>query len=209
MQGLSTGFWTGVVLCAAVACLPQLELERGRDADGDGVLDWADCDDADAGIGTPGVEICNGLDDDCDGEIDEDAIGGEIVSPDLDGDGFGQDGVFETVCGLRPGYSKVGTDCDDEDPTVHPEAPERCNDVDDDCNGRVDEDPVDGQTWFHDADRDGFGGEVAVWACEPPEHHISLDGDCDDFTEIIHPAAAERCNQLDDDCDGVVDEGCR
>ena len=79
----------------------------------------------------PKPEVCNGVDDDCDGNPDE---------------GFDQDADGYKVCGnfdesLRPLPNT--TDCNDNDPTIHPGVVELCNGVDDNCNGRVDEEPND------------------------------------------------------------------
>ncbi len=105
------------------------------------------------------------------------------------------------------GYSEVEGDCDDALAEVSPEAPERCNGEDDDCDGDVDEaaDVVDA-AWFADADGDGLGGGAAVVTCEPPAGMVALGGDCDDTDSEVLPGASERCNEADDDCDGEVDE---
>ncbi|MFH1469938.1 MAG: MopE-related protein [Pseudomonadota bacterium] len=85
-----------------------------QDADGDGQTPWCgDCDDTDDGVYDGATETCNGLDDDCDGDVDEG------FGADADGDGA-------TAC----------SDCDDTDPSVYPGASETCGDgVDQDCDG--------------------------------------------------------------------------
>ncbi len=82
--------------------------------------------------------------------------------------------------------------------------------MDEDCNGAVDDGAIDAPTWFADVDSDGFGGDQAQTRCEPPGGHswILLTGDCDDLAFGVNPNAEEVCNRVDDDCDGVVDEGC-
>jgi len=95
-----------------------------------------------------------------------------------------------------------GTDCDDGDSAVFPGAPERCNGVDDDCDGQVDEGSVNTTTFYVDADGDGFGGTTAVQACALPPGASAVSGDCADGDPDVHPGAAERCNGADDDCNG-------
>jgi hypothetical protein len=75
--------------------------------------------------------------------------------------------------------------------------------VDDDCDGAVDE-GVQTRSWV-DADGDGYGSGPEVLGCTPPQGHATRDGDCDDGAPAIHPGAPERCNGVDDDCDGARD----
>ena len=116
-----------------------------------------------------------------------------IEPTDLDGDGYSSE-----------------IDCDDDDPDVHPDADERCNDVDDDCDGDVDEDPVDPTTWYTDADGDGWGDpDDSIQACEQPEGTVVDGTDCDDDEPEINPDADEICwDDIDNDCDDEVDEPC-
>jgi len=103
------------------------------------------------------------------------------------------------------GWTPVEGDCDDDDPDVHPEADELCNDLDDDCDGVVDNDLV--ETWYVDDDGDGFGDpDQPVETCDPDETLSSDDTDCDDTDPTAFPGADESCNDLDDDCDALVDE---
>jgi hypothetical protein len=99
-------------------------------------------------------------------------------------------------------------DCDDDDPTVFPGAPEQCNGTDDDCDGDTDEGAL--LDFWADADGDGWGDAAALTqACEAPEGHVGAEvlGDCDDGDPAVHPEAEEACNGTDDDCDGETDEG--
>lgn len=89
-----------------------------------------------------GLERCNGMDDDCDGLVDEDVENAVDWFSDADGDGYGNAGVHFRGC-QSPGedWSQHTGDCDDEDPNVNPGAEEQCGNVDDDdCDGLVDED---------------------------------------------------------------------
>ena len=237
-----------------------------EDGDGDGSPPPYDCDDEDQRRYPSATELCNGLDDDCDGTTDEgfdrdrdgykpcdgdcddgdstmhpgaedicgDGIDQACVVPigrpfeddcpeeDLDGDGFPAgdgfldchdrdagifpgapetcgDGVDQDCDGAdaaclpgdadRDGHPDVasgGDDCDDDDPRRFPGAPERCGDeVDQDCDGQA-------PPCLDDGDGDGY---------EPG------DGDCDSTDPHRHPWAPEVCNGIDDDCDGLVDEG--
>jgi hypothetical protein len=108
----------------------------------------------------------------------------------------------------RDGYS-TPDDCNDMDERVHPMAPERCNGVDDDCDGTTDEDPIDAAAIvFRDVDGDGYGDDAsAMRACSTSAGLVERGMDCDDSTSSIHPGASEACNGIDDDCDEVVDNG--
>jgi hypothetical protein len=177
---------------------------EATDADGDGYADDVDCDDGDASVFPGAEELCNDVDDDCDGEIDE--AGGTVWYPDADGDGYaGEDGSIVS-CEAPNGYLDTAEDCDDDDATIHPGAGERCNGVDDDCDGEIDEDPPD--VWYADNDEDGYGDATAsTTSCDPGSGWVDNDGDCDDSDATIHPEALELCNGLDDDCDEEIDEG--
>jgi hypothetical protein len=171
------------------------------------VSDDTDCDDADDGINPGAAEACDAIDNDCDGTVDE----GVTTTYYLDGDadGYGTATTTTEDCSVPSGYSAVSTDCDDGDDAVYPGAGERCNGVDDDCDGTVDEDDAsDALTWYEDADLDGYGdASSSTTACEEPSGYVSDDSDCDDGSDAINPGASESCNGADDDCDGTVDEG--
>ena len=179
-----------------------------EDADGDGVPACEDCDDQDPLIGAEGVEVCDGLDNDCDGAIDED--GDVLMHRDADDDGFGDPDVVGYFCDAEQGWIEDDQDCDDADPDVHPDAFELCNGRDDDCDEDIDEDgTVDGSDYYLDADEDGYGGfESMGQACSPPQGFVSDNTDCDDSSAEIHPDGAEVCDGMDNNCDWMFDEGC-
>jgi hypothetical protein len=178
------------------------------DADGDGFAEGEDCDDHDAAINPAAEEICDGVDDDCDGEIDEDATDATTWYADVDADGYGDPATSVTTCDQGDGWVEDSTDCDDTDAAVYPGADEYCNDVDDDCDGEVDEDDaLDATTWYADADGDGYGdAAVSVTTCLAASGWVADDTDCDDTDASVYPGADEYCNGVDDDCDGDIDE---
>ncbi|GDX82429.1 hypothetical protein LBMAG42_42400 [Deltaproteobacteria bacterium] len=176
------------------------------DEDTDGYLpSEGDCDDSDDRVNPGATEICDGIDNDCDGGIDEGVT--LTFYADLDEDGFGDPGTAFDACEPPDGYIADNTDCDDSAPTVHPGATEACNLVDDDCDGAIDEDF--GGVWYADADGDGFGDSAVVSdACGDPGAGWVLDNtDCDDSEAISFPGGTEVCDGHDNNCDGAVDEG--
>ena len=178
------------------------------DADGDGYAACVECDDAEATVNPGAHELCNGLDDDCDGVIDPDtAIDAVYWYEDADADTFGNAAVAMLSCSNPSGYVSDATDCDDSNPTTYPAAPEYCNLLDDDCDGIVDPTTsLDALTWYADADADTYGDPLATTpACEVPSGFVADSTDCDDTVASTYPGATEYCNGVDDDCDTVVD----
>ncbi len=171
-----------------------------------------DCDDGDPEVNLGARERCNGIDDDCDGAIDEEEDAADMLTwyKDADGDGWGDPYESMESCGAVEGWLEPAAeaDCDDTMAEVHPGARELCNGIDDDCDGVIDEDDAfDAVPWYADTDGDRFGDPgISVIACRPPAGYVSSPGDCDDLRESSYLGAIERCNGLDDDCDGVIDE---
>ncbi|MEQ1504096.1 MAG: putative metal-binding motif-containing protein [Myxococcota bacterium] len=144
------------------------------------VVDDTDCDDANATAFPGGVEVCDGADNNCDGETDE-GLGAVTYYTDADGDGAGDPAAPITWCDALPdGAAYEGNDCDDTNPARFPGNPEICDGIDDDCDGEA---PGE-----DDADGDG------AFACE----------DCDDADAASYPGAVEVCDGVDHDCDGVI-----
>jgi hypothetical protein len=157
-------------------------------------------------------ETCNGLDDDCNGLIDDGVVTGTLRFVDADADGHGDALRTARACPDAPGFADVGDDCDDSDGEVFPGAAERCNDLDDDCDRDIDEDAVDAVQWYEDGDEDGAGGlPEGGPSCERPRERpgvtlVTVGNDCDDSAPTVNPNAVERCDEVDNDCDGAVDE---
>ena len=192
------------------------------DADGDGFGDTesafpscgsptgvvslpGDCDDTNPLINPAADEVCDGVDQDCDGVADDGAVDGTVASyMDVDGDGFGA-GAAVIECTVPSGYSPVDGDCDDFDPFVSPDALEVCNGQDDDCDAAVDEGLL--TEFYTDGDGDGFGTEP-VLACSLPPGAGAEPGDCDDARadgalRAGHRAADARAD--DDDVANVAE----
>jgi len=171
-----------------------------------------DCDDDNRDVSPDGVEACNGIDDDCDGGIDDadpddDPTGTTLFFVDGDGDGFGDPQATVRACAVSDGIVDDQSDCDDGNEEVFPGAEEVCNGIDDDCNQTVDDDATDALTFYRDTDGDSFGdANATVVACTQPTNTVEDATDCDDSDDAIFPGAPERCNAIDDDCDTFADD---
>jgi len=142
-----------------------------------------DCDDSDPGAFPAADEICDGVDQDCDGDIDEGAIDTVDLYADEDGDGFGAGEAFESCPG--DGRVEEATDCDDTEDTIFPGADEVPYDgIDQDCDG---------------ADLDDLDGDGSAW----PD-------DCDDEDPTRGEGFDEICDDaIDNDCDDEIDTDCQ
>ena len=203
-----------------------VQLTFYADADGDGYGDSAqttascsqppgyssngdDCDDSEATTSPAALETCDGSDNDCDGETDEDdAINTSTWYLDADGDGYGVVTATAEGCDPPTGYAGNASDCNDADANIHPAASELCDSIDNDCDGTTDEpSATDASTWYTDGDGDGYGDlSTAENACTQPSGTVSDSDDCDDTDAAISPVASETCDNVDNNCDGVVDE---
>jgi len=171
------------------------------------VVDDSDCDDSRAEAFPGADELCNGLDDDCDADIDDNAIDATTWYVDVDGDGYGSDTFTTTTCDLPSGFQADATDCDDGDAAIHPAATELCDGVDNDCDATIDEDDAaDATTWYADTDSDGFGDASSTTvSCELPAGFSDDATDCDDGDATVHPgstATETPGDGIDQDCDG-------
>jgi len=174
-----------------------------KDSDNDGTRDKRDCRPTDPTVHPDAEEVCDGIDNNCNGQIDEDVA--IVAYWDRDADGFGDDEAVRRVCTLPSDGVEVGGDCDDLDPRVNPDADEICNEIDDNCDGAIDEGVQ--LTFYQDADDDGHGVPTATTeACFTPPGYATEPDDCDDTEPLAWTDAPEVCDEVDNDCDGEVDE---
>ncbi|MET0791517.1 MAG: choice-of-anchor V domain-containing protein [Polyangiaceae bacterium] len=174
-----------------------------RDYDGDGVgaessgytvacsmpqfcsLVAGDCNDNDPKIFAGATEVCDGKDNNCDGQVDE-GLPVTTYCTDADFDGHGVLGQATVMgCGVSKGFGLCDNDCNDADPSIYPGATELCNNQDDNCNDRIDENArlICGVGWC------AKYAEGCTSMCTPGLPRV------------------EECNDFDDDCDGVADNG--
>ncbi|MDR4508695.1 MAG: putative metal-binding motif-containing protein [Candidatus Brocadiaceae bacterium] len=109
------------------------------DLDGDGYMNADDCNDRDSSVNPHAQEICDGADNNCDGQVDEGLK--TTYYEDVDGDGYGNPDVTRESCEQPLGYVTDHTDCDDTRAAVNPGAMEiKKNGIDDDCNALTPDD---------------------------------------------------------------------
>ncbi|BDD01051.1 MopE-related protein [Persicobacter psychrovividus] len=213
-----------------------------------------DCDDSDPNTFPFAEELPDGKDNNCDGQIDEgfsndmdnDGISDELdncptvpnpdqIIPvwyaDADNDGFGDPNEAVADCQQPTGFVANNQDCDDQNPQINPNATEIADNIDNNCDGQIDEGmTIDGDNdgisdeldncptvpnpdqiipvWYADADNDGFGDpNEAVADCQQPTGFVDNNQDCDDQNPQINPNATEIADNIDNNCDGRIDEG--
>jgi len=177
-----------------------------------------DCDDTGSGadlINPAATEVCDDVDNDCDSLID-DADGSLDTGTattwwvDSDTDGYGVSSLTSLTCDAPSGYvdSAAGTDCDDGDIAINPDATEVCDSVDNDCDGDIDDDDLSldtgtATTWYADVDVDTYGDAGSTQlACDQPSGYLTDSDDCLDSDAGVYPGALEICDDgLINDCD--------
>ncbi len=177
------------------------------DLDADGYTGATDCDDGDAAVHPGATETCDGVDEDCDGTVD-DVTTGNTYYADSDGDTYGDAASTILGCSVPAGYTTDATDCDDADATSFPGGTEVCDAADNNCDGSVDEGLTSGSfTYYADTDADGYGDPAnTTLSCTAPGGYTNDATDCDDLDPFYFPGATESDDLGDDDCDGWVDE---
>ena len=149
----------------------------------------------------PGAtEICDGLDNDCDGTIDEGVT--NTYYQDSDSDNYGNVSVTTGACSAPVGFTGDATDCLDTNNTVYPGATEICDELDNDCDSTIDEGVQN--TYYQDSDSDGQGNvSVTTGACSAPVGFTGNATDCNDAVNTIYSGAAEVTgDNVDQSCDG-------
>jgi hypothetical protein len=168
-----------------------------------GVANSSDCDDDNAIINPLGTEICNGKDDDCDGETDNGLVF-HFYYRDADNDTYGKADNATFACAVPDGYVDnltddnvtIAFDCKDNDSSVNPGAADAiCNGIDNNCDNSTDEGYVD-------------NGTCGVGYCRTSNTPSScVDGDETACQPGSPSGTAESvCNGVDDNCDGATDE---
>ncbi len=181
------------------------------DQDQDGFFSYEDCDDNNAAIHPEAAELCDGIDNNCNG-LTDDNITIYAYFPDTDGDGFGDlAGQLDTCLAEIPlGYVMNGLDCNDTNVSMYPGAEEQCDGIDNDCNNLID-DAIALYTYYPDADGDFFGDFLStpLDTClnTAPAGYVINNMDCDDNNAASNPEAVEICDGIDNNCNGLADDG--
>ncbi|MBM4395162.1 MAG: thrombospondin type 3 repeat-containing protein [Deltaproteobacteria bacterium] len=189
-------------------------------------LKFGDCDDAAPEINPGALEKCNGVDDDCDENIDPPGVeGSKPFFEDMDSDGYGSN-AKDLLCapGDRPFYTAtISGDCNDGNAAINPGVKEACNNIDDNCDGSIDpEGSSNCLLRYKDADGDGWGTSESKCYCKVTGTYTATrTGDCCDIDGRVnldfnqgYQDSANNCGSWDYNCNGVeyesgVNQGCK
>jgi hypothetical protein len=170
------------------------------------VTNSSDCNDANALVKPGAAELCNLLDDNCNGQVNEGLLFvNYYVDNDLDGYGAGP--ATNSCTPITGNYVTNNLDCNNANAAIRPEASETCNGTDDNCNTLIDE-GLTFVNYYLDTDGDGYGAGAAFNSCSNPGIAYSTNNiDCNNSNAAIQPSASEICNGIDDNCNSTIDEG--
>jgi len=175
------------------------------------VTNNTDCNDNNQNINPNATEICNGIDDNCIGGIDEsDVCPTNAYYCDTDADGFNSstpNGTCDTTNCVPTGCTNIsGNDCNDTNANINLDQIEVCDGIDNNCVLGIDEGVKN--TYYIDFDNDNYGDiNIITLECTQPDGYTTNNTDCDDTNESIRPNATEICNQVDENCNDEIDEG--
>ena len=171
------------------------------------VLYEGDCDDTEEAIFPSAVELCDGIDNNCDTVIDDPSSADvQTWYQDIDVDTYGDPSASIVQCYQPVGYVLNGSDCNDNEPLANPGLSEQCDGIDNDCDTVIDNGVL--TTFYADTDQDGYGDPVVSQdVCSQPSGFVTNGDDCNDNEPLAWTNASEQCDGVDNDCDNSIDEG--